>query len=49
MKERIKLHDKVFKPLIPGEEIEKSIDAVAAKIKMPTTKAPTPSPSFSAS
>ena len=32
MKERIKLHDKVFKPLIPGEEIEKSIDAVAAKI-----------------
>ena len=32
MKDRIKLHDKVFKPLIPGEEIEKSIDAVAAKI-----------------
>ena len=29
---KIHLHDKVFKPLIPGEEIEKSIDAVAAKI-----------------
>ena len=32
MKDRIKLHDKVFKPLIPGDEIEKSIDAVAAKM-----------------
>ena len=32
MKNKIKLHDKVFKPLIPGEQIEKSIDAVAAKI-----------------
>ena len=32
MKDRIKLHDKVFKPLIPGDQIEKSIDAVAAKM-----------------
>ena len=32
MKDRIKLHDKVFKPLISGDQIEKSIDAVAAKI-----------------
>ncbi len=32
MKNKIKLHDKVFKPLIPEEQIEKSIDAVAAKI-----------------
>ena len=32
MKDRIKLHDKVFKPLISGDQIEKSIDTVAAKI-----------------
>ena len=32
MKDRIKLHDKVFKPLIPGDEIERSIDAVAARM-----------------
>ena len=32
MKDRIKLHDKVFKPLIPVERIEQSIDAVAEKI-----------------
>ena len=32
MKERIKLHDKVFKPFIPMDRIEKSIDDVAAKI-----------------
>lgn len=30
--ERIKLFDKVFKPFIPNEEIEKAIDEVAAKI-----------------
>ena len=32
MKNKIKLHDKVFKPLIPEEQIQRSIDAVAAKI-----------------
>ena len=32
MKDRIKLHDKVFKPLIPEERIEQSIDAVAEMI-----------------
>ena len=32
MKDRIKLHDKFFKPLIPGERIEQAIDGVAAKI-----------------
>ena len=32
MKDRIKLHDKVFKLLIPSERIEKAIDAVADKI-----------------
>ena len=32
MKDKIKLHDKVFKPLIPVDRIEKAIDDVAAKI-----------------
>ena len=32
MKDKIKLHDKFFKPLIPEERIEQAIDAVAAKI-----------------
>ena len=32
MKNKIKLHDKFFKPLISEEEIEQSIDAVAAQI-----------------
>jgi len=32
MEHKIKLHDKVFKPFIPNQEIEKAIDAVAAKI-----------------
>jgi len=32
MKDRIKLHDKVFKPLIPMARIEEAIDGVAAKI-----------------
>ena len=32
MKDRIKLHDKFFKPFLPAEQIEQAIDAVAAKI-----------------
>ena len=32
MKNKIKLHDKFFKPLISEEEIERSIDTVAARI-----------------
>jgi hypoxanthine phosphoribosyltransferase len=32
MENRIKLHDKVFKPFITNEEIEKAIDAVAERI-----------------
>ena len=32
MKDKIQLHDKFFKPLIPSEQIEQAIDDVAAKI-----------------
>ena len=32
MKDRIKLHDKFFKPLIPMARIEEAIDGVAARI-----------------
>ena len=32
MREKIKLHDKTFKPFIPNEKIEEAIDAVAARL-----------------
>ena len=32
MREKIQLHDKTFKLFIPNEEIEKAIDAVAARL-----------------
>lgn len=32
MKDRIKLHDKTFKPYIPAEKIETAIDGVAARL-----------------
>ena len=32
MENKIKLHDKVFKPFIPNQQIEKAIDAIADRI-----------------
>ena len=32
MEKKIKLHDKVFKPFIPNEQVEAAIDAVAEKM-----------------